>query len=136
QRAKVASAVTWEVEQTSLEARRLYLEQYFASLYVSLPKSDQMSVILQALPRYASAGEVRLEQVGQEERVAHETFDELPVSVALQGTFHGIGAFVDQVERSRYLMKVAGVDVEADPRPYPVLHARLQLRVIILKEKS
>ncbi len=135
-RARLTGVAAWEVEETNIRARRLYLQQHFESLYVSLPHSEQISVILQALQRYAGEFEVRLEQVRQGERVGHPTFDELPVDVELLGTFHGIGAFVDQIERSQYLMKVSAIEVEAVPEPRPVLSARIRLLVIILRERQ
>ena len=71
QRQRLSAVVDWEVERTHLGARRLYLQQYFESLYVSLPHSDQMSAILQTLQQYAADLEVRLEQVRQGERHGH-----------------------------------------------------------------
>ena len=70
------------------------------------------------------------------DRITHATFDELPVEVELGGTFHGIGAFVDHVERSPLLMKVGAIDVEAGAGPGTGLQARVVFFVIILKEQQ
>lgn len=135
QQRKVASAAQWEVEKTHLQVRRLYLQQYFEDLYVSLPKSDQMSVILQVLQERAGEREVMLRQVRPAARVAHAGYDELPFWVELQGSFHGIGAFIDRIERSQYLIKVTDLEIRGEPVPHGDLQAAVSLRVIILKEK-
>ena len=136
QKERVVLAVTWEIEKTNLATRQLMLEQYFENLYISLPKSDQMSVILQLLQRRAEELEVRLNHVRPGERKTHVNYDELPLQVELQGSFHGIGAFINQVEQSQYLMKLTELELVGTPAPYSNILAELSLSVIILKEKE
>lgn len=139
QRERLASVVTWEIEQTHIQARRLYLRQRFSSLYVNLPRGDQMSIMLGELQRHAARRKVRLEAVRPGESIGHPSYDELPVAVALQGTYHAVGRFVDDIERSPYLMKVESIDVEAIAQPAASttgLQARLRLTVITLREQQ
>lgn len=136
QRERVASVDTWQAEQFQIKQRRSFLETRFADLYVSLPKSDQMSIILQVLHQSALEAGITLQQVRPDDRIAYANYDELPFEVDCEGSFHGIGAFANAIEQSRYLMKVRQLRITRTPTEVDLLEGSLTLSVIILKDQN
>lgn len=136
QQAKIASVANWEAEYLHLSTKKRHLQQRFATLYVSLPKSNHMSIILQALQQSADAAQVDLYDVRPAERVAVTHYDELPFQVELRGAFHALGAFTSRVEQSPYVIKVQRLQFQRAASSSETLVAELSLRVIILKEQG
>ena len=134
--ARIASVTNWGVEQVQLNARKRLLQQRFAALYVSLPRSDHMSIILEVLQESADAEQVDPRQVRPTERVSFASYDELPFQVELHGTFHAIGAFINRMEQSPYVIKVKQLEMERSSTSPKTLVAELLLSVIILKEQG
>lgn len=134
QRAKLAEVAAWQTQKADIEAERDHLEARFNGLYVSLPRSDQMSAILQRWQQSADETGVVLRQVRPAERVSHPGYHELPFRIELNGPFHGIGRFVDALERSRYVMKVSSLALEREKETVDLLLAELSLSVIVFKE--
>lgn len=136
QRERIASVDTWQAEKLQIQQRRTFLEKRFADLYVNLPKSDQMSIILQVLHQSAQEAGITLQHVRPAERIAYASYDELPFEVDCEGSFHGIGLFANTIEQSRYLMKVHRLRLTRDLEEVDLLEGSLTLSVIILKEQT
>jgi type IV pilus assembly protein PilO len=136
QEARIASVTNWEAEQLRLTTRKRLLQQRFAALYVSLPRSDHMSIILQVLQQSAEAEAVHLKEVRPAERATFANYDEVPFEVKLRGTFHGVGAFVGRIEQSPYVIKVKRLQYQRASPVSAELVADLVLSVIVLKEQG
>jgi len=136
QQDKIVSVTNWEVEQIQLSTKKRLLQQRFAALYVSLPRSDHMSIILQVLQESAEAEQVELKQVRPDERTSFASYDELPFQVELRGTSHEVGAFTSRIEQSSYVIKVKGLQLRRAAPTSQELVAELMLSVIILKEQG
>lgn len=133
---RIKAVDTWAAEKVRIGQRRRMLKARYDRLYVSLPHIDQMSLIVRTLQQQADSVGGTLTHIRPGERIQHATFDELPLQVELAGTFHAVGAFVRQVESSRYLIKVDALTLSApDAWPGP-LHAVLTLHLILLKEDA
>ena len=135
QEARIASVTNWEADQLQLAARKRLLQRRFAALYVSLPRSDHMSIILQVLQESAEAEAVNLQEVRPAERATFANYDEVPFEVKLRGTFHQVGAFVGRMEQSSYVIKVKRLQYQRASPASTELLAELVLSVIVLKEQ-
>ena len=135
EQAQIASVANWEVEQIQLSAEKRLLQHRFAALYVSLPRSDHMSILLQVLQESADAEQIDLEQIRPAERTSFAGYDELPFQVELQGGFHAVAAFINRIEQSSYVIKVKGLQVRRASAKSAMLVADLALSVIVLKEQ-
>lgn len=140
---KLRSVTQWPVDQVRLQVRRRRLEKRFERLYVSLPRSDQMSIILETLQQNAHRSGVAIKQIRPGQRVAHATYDHVPFEMELRGTFHALCRFAHYVEQSRFLMKVDVLSIRSEPRrsasttaPIPALSAALTIHVSILKQHA
>lgn len=136
QEARIASVADWEDEHRRLAARKRLLQTRFAALYVSLPRSDHMSIILQVLQESAEAQQVDVREIRPTERTSFVTYDEWPFQVIVQGTFHQIGAFIGRIEQSPYVIKVKRIQFKRASPASASLTADLLLSVIILKEQG
>lgn len=134
QEARIASVTNWEEEQLQLAARKRLLQRRFAALYVSLPRSDHMSIILQVLQESADAEAVNLKEVRPTEQATFANYDEVPFEVKLRGTFHEVGAFIGRIEQSPYVIKVKQLQYGRASPVSAELIAELVLSVIVLKE--
>ncbi|MEM6647182.1 MAG: type 4a pilus biogenesis protein PilO [Bacteroidota bacterium] len=134
EQATLASLDKWAYEKRLVEARSVQLQQRFKDLYVSLPRSDQMSTILGLLHEHADQFGVRLTEVRPAERMAYARYDQWPVALHIEGDFHAVGRFVATIEQAQYLMKVAQLELWQDGALGAVLKGQLDLHVIILKE--
>ncbi|MDX1545802.1 MAG: type 4a pilus biogenesis protein PilO [Rhodothermales bacterium] len=134
QEATIASMARWDEERQALSHRKRRLQQRFAALYVSLPRSDQMSTLLQVLQESASAAGVDVRHVRPAEHARFATYDELPFAVEVTGDFHALGAFINRIEQSPYVIKLKGFEIRR-PAVAARLHATLSLSVIALHEQ-
>ena len=136
QQDKIAAVEDWDTEQLALNLRKRQLQRRFAALYVSLPKSDHMSTILQVLQESADSSNVVIGQVRPTERVPFGTYDELPFEVEVAGPFHDVGRFINRIEQSAYVMKVKGLMLQRPSVASSRLHMTLRLSVIIFHEQG
>ena len=135
QQARILSLADATLQQEHLEARRRTLQGRFDRLYVNLPRSDQISVLVQVLQQSAEAVEVGLQQIRPAERKTFAGHDALPFQVVLLGSFHEIGRFINRVEQSAYVIKVEHVRLTRMRPPSKALQAEVRLNVIVLKEQ-
>ena len=133
---RIASVTDGTVKQAHLEARRQQLQERLADLYVSLPRSDQLSTLIQVLQESADAVGVGLQEIRPTERTAFAGYDALPFQVVLQGSFHEIALFIHRIEQSSYVIKVRQVQFQRASISSNQLRADVSLNVIVLKEQQ
>ncbi len=133
QETRIASVANWEVDQRQLAARKRLLQKRFAALYISLPRSDHMSIIVQVLQESADAHGVEVKTIRPTARASFATYETLPFQVVLEGSFHQLGAFIGRIEQSPYVIKVRHLQFKRASPTSGGLVADLLLSVIILK---
>ena len=136
QQARIASVADGTQRQVHLEARRRQLQEHLADLYVSLPRSDQVSRLVQVFQESAAFIGVRLQEIRPTERTAFEGYDALPFQLVLQGSFHETTLFVHRIEHSSYIIKVRQVQFQRTSISSNQLRADISLDVIVLKEQQ
>lgn len=136
QQARIASIADGAGGQTHLEARRRRLQERLADLYVSLPRSDQISGLVQVFQESAELVGVGLQEIRPTERTTFAGYDALPFQVVLQGSFHEIALFIHRIEQSSYVIKVRQVQLQRASISSNRLRADVSLNVIALKEQQ
>lgn len=134
QEARIASVANWEKDQLQLAAQKRLLQKRFATLYISLPRSDHMSIILQVLQESADAHAVVVKEIRPTARASFANYETVPFQVVLRGTFHQLGAFIGRIEQSSYVIKVKKLQFKRASSTSDALVADLLLSVIILRE--
>lgn len=114
-RAQVEAAESAPAERAHLAAENDRLRREREELLVQLPRRDQLSVLLGEIQRYASEAGVTLRRVEPGEPVAERTHEVLPARLEVTGSYHGVGRFVDHVERSPFLMQVRELELRSLP---------------------
>lgn len=114
-RARLEAAETAPAERARLSTENDRLRQEREDLLVQLPRRDQLSVLLGEIQRYASEAGVTLHRIQPGEPVSERTHEVLPVRLEVTSSYHGVGRFVDRIERSPLLMQVRGVQLSALP---------------------
>lgn len=135
-KAEVASVQNWQHRLKRLNNQQKKLENYLSKIFLNLPENDQMSTIVDQVFKEAKSGDVRILQMRPTDRIHHKGYLEIPISMRVQGSFHDIGRFINNVERSKYLMKVERVKIMVKDSSTSPLIAQLVLKVIILKRNE
>lgn len=135
-KAEIASVQNWQHRLNRLNEQREKLEEYLSKIFLNLPEDDQMSTIIDQVFKEAESGDVKVIQMRPDERIQHESYLEIPISLQVKGSYHEIGGFVNRIEQSRYLMKVERVNIKSEDIPNKPLNAHIGLKVIILKRNA
>ena len=133
---RIASAKEGAAEEVLLGARRLELQEQLSDLYVSLPRSDQISTLVQVLQENAEATKVGMQEIRPSERSAFDGYDALPFQVVILGPFHRVSLFISRIEQSAYIIKVNRIHIERVGAQSDMLRADLALSVIVLNEQE
>lgn len=134
QNLKISSARNWAARLEGYNKQQKQLESYLSSIFVRLPEHDQMSTIVDELFSKAKGRNVKLISMRPTERTIHDTYEELPITIRIQGLFHEIARYVSSVEQSKYLMKVDHINIQSKETINSPLNAQLSINVIILKK--
>lgn len=134
--ARIASVQAGAAEKTHLDMRRLTLQERLSALYVSLPRSDQISALVQVLQDNAEAAAVGMQEIRPAARSAFDGYDALPFQVVVLGSFHQVSLFISRIEQSAYIIKVSRIHLERAGAQSDVLRAELSLSVIVLNEQE
>ena len=129
----IAGMSDWEAKSNVLAEKISDLEQRVTTLYVSIPRNDQMSVILDCLQRSSEGIEMVQRQIKTEAPLDYAAHQEQPLRILAGGTFHGIAAFIDRIERSPYLIKVTALEIKRGDVPGEMLNAALGLQAIVVE---
>ncbi len=122
----------WEVMQAKLESKEEALQRQLNSLYIAIPRNDQMSVILECLQESNSGLELSLRQIKTKPPMKFASHQEQPVNVSAYGGFHAVGLFIDRIEKSPYLIKVEALQIERIGKLRSSLSATLSFHAIVV----
>ncbi|MFK7849037.1 MAG: type 4a pilus biogenesis protein PilO [Rhodothermales bacterium] len=123
---------TWEVKSLQLAQQTKVLEAQLDALYISVPRNDQMSVILDCLQKSSRDTGLSLQQIKTGTSVSKNTHEEQSISVIAKGTFHALGTFIDRIEQSPYLIKIKSLHIEREGKLKEELLAKLELQAIVV----
>ncbi|MEM1269078.1 MAG: type 4a pilus biogenesis protein PilO [Bacteroidota bacterium] len=133
---RLATAENWQHEKVAVSRRRQQLRAAHEALFVSVPRSDQMSAVIGELQAAADSAGVLVLEIRPEDRGERTAYDVLPVHVEVEGGFNAVGDYLARVERSRYVMRTQRVALTAPAEVPGPVHAELDVRVVILQEEA
>ncbi len=129
---KISDMQDWENRSMLLTKKTARLEEQVQELYISIPNNDQMSVILDCLQQSSRGINLTLQQIKTADPITFDSHLEQPIHVVASGHFHDVGVFIDRVEKSPYLIKVASMKVSRTGSLKDALIAELDLNAIVL----
>ena len=135
QQQKIDSADNWQQKRQRFNNQEEKLSGLYKQLFVSIPRNDQMSAIINLLVKQADDTEVTIREVVPLDRVDQEAFTLIPMDLKIKGEFHELLEFINGLEQANYLVRCTRLSMSA-PKEYgeSVLSASLRLSVTVIQD--
>jgi type IV pilus assembly protein PilO len=93
------------------------LEARLETLKRILPPEKEMPDLMRRIQYLAAQSSLSITKFNPAAVVQKDFFQEVPVNLDLQGTYHNLGAFLDRVSRMSRLVNVGNVKIKAQSKP-------------------
>ena len=108
--ATVARLPEFQREVQALEARLETLKRI-------LPPEKEMPDLMRRLQYLAAQSSLAIRKFTPAAPVQKDFYQEIPINIDVDGTYHNLGAFLDRISRMSRLVNMGNVKVRAQPRP-------------------
>jgi type IV pilus assembly protein PilO len=93
------------------------LEARLETLKRILPPEKEMPDLMRRVQYLAAQSSLQIRKFNPAPPVQKEFYQEVPVNLDLEGTYHNLGAFLDRVSRMSRLVNIGTVKVKAQTKP-------------------
>ena len=93
------------------------LEARLEALKRILPPEKEMPDLMRRVQYLAAQSSLQIRKFNPAAPVQKEFFQEIPVNLDLQGTYHNLGAFLDRISRMSRLVNVGDMRIKAQSKP-------------------
>ncbi len=93
------------------------LEAKLEGLKRSLPPEKEMPDLMRRLQYLAAQSSLAVLKFDPATPVQKEFYQEIPISLDLEGTYHNMGAFLDRISRIPRIVNVGNLKIKAQPKP-------------------
>jgi type IV pilus assembly protein PilO len=93
------------------------LEARLETLKRILPPEKEMPDLMRRVQYLAAQSNLQIRKFNPAAPVQKEFYQEVPVNLDLEGTYHNLGAFLDRVSRMSRLVNMGNVKVKAQTKP-------------------
>jgi type IV pilus assembly protein PilO len=93
------------------------LEARLETLKRILPPEKEMPDLMRRLQYLAAQSSLQIRKFNPAAPVQKEFFQEVPVNLELEGTYHNLGAFLDRISRMSRLVNVGNLKIKAQSKP-------------------
>jgi type IV pilus assembly protein PilO len=93
------------------------LEARLETLKRILPPEKEMPDLMRRVQYLAAQSSLQIRKFNPAAPVQKEFFQEVPVNLDVEGTYHNLGAFLDRVSRMSRLVNVGNVKIKAQAKP-------------------
>jgi type IV pilus assembly protein PilO len=93
------------------------LEARLETLKRILPPEKEMPDLIRRVQYLAAQSSLQIRKFNPAAPVQKEFYQEVPVNLDLEGTYHNLGAFLDRISRMSRLVNVGNVRVKAQAKP-------------------
>ncbi|HUL79773.1 MAG TPA: type 4a pilus biogenesis protein PilO, partial [Vicinamibacteria bacterium] len=93
------------------------LEARLETLKRILPPEKEMPDLMRRVQYLAAQSSLQIRKFNPANPVQKDFFQEIPVTLDLEGTYHNLGAFLDRVSRMSRLVNVGEVKVKSQQKP-------------------
>jgi type IV pilus assembly protein PilO len=93
------------------------LEARLETLKRILPPEKEMPDLMRRLQYLAAQSNLQIRKFNPAAPVQKDFYQEVPVNLDLEGTYHNLGAFLDRVSRMSRLVNVGDLKIKAQARP-------------------
>ena len=93
------------------------LEARLETLKRILPPEKEMPDLMRRLQYLAAQSSLQIRKFNPAAPAQKEFYQEVPVNLDLEGTYHNLGAFLDRVSRMSRLVNVGDIKIKAQAKP-------------------
>jgi len=93
------------------------LEARLETLKRILPPEKEMPDLMRRLQYLAAQSSLQIRKFNPAAPVQKDFFQEVPVNLDLEGTYHNLGAFLDRISRMSRLVNVGNLKIKAQSKP-------------------
>ena len=93
------------------------LEARLETLKRILPPEKEMPDLMRRIQYLAAQSSLQIRKFNPSAVVQKEFYQEVPVAIDLEGTYHNLGAFLDRVSRMSRLVNMGDVKIKAQSQP-------------------
>jgi type IV pilus assembly protein PilO len=93
------------------------LEARLETLKRILPPEKEMPDLMRRVQYLAAQSSLSIRKFNPAAPVQKEFYQEVPVNLDLEGTYHNLGAFLDRISRMSRLVNVGNVRIKAQAKP-------------------
>ena len=93
------------------------LEARLETLKRILPPEKEMPDLMRRLQYLAAQSSLQIRKFNPAAPVQKDFFQEVPVNLDLEGTYHNLGAFLDRISRMSRLVNVGNIKIKAQSKP-------------------
>jgi len=93
------------------------LEARLETLKRILPPEKEMPDLMRRVQYLAAQSSLQIRKFNPAAPAQKEFYQEVPVNLDLEGTYHNLGAFLDRVSRMSRLVNVGNIKVKAQSKP-------------------
>ncbi len=95
-----------KAELPAVEERLKTLEKELAKLIEIMPAEINMEFILRDLRAIATQGNLHILRLDVRDEISHDFYKEIPMEIAMQGTYHNLAVFFDKLSRFPRIINV------------------------------
>ncbi|MEM1246101.1 MAG: type 4a pilus biogenesis protein PilO [Acidobacteriota bacterium] len=119
-----------------LQEKVAKLEQQLDRLLEILPDRRNVHVLLRQFRALAERGDFNLLRVQPGREIEQEYFNEWPITLTLEGTYHNLAKFFDRMSRFKRIINVDGLRISANRSPSPnrTIDASFVAKTFVYKE--
>lgn len=120
------------------EQRVARLKSELAKLLKILPNRRNVHLLLARFGELADEGDFNLTKIAPSEEIEREYFNEWPIALSLQGTYHNLAHFFDRMSRFTRIVNVDDLRISATRRPTPSysIDASFVAKTFVYKDES
>jgi type IV pilus assembly protein PilO len=93
------------------------LEARLETLKRILPPEKEMPDLMRRVQYLAAQSSLQIRKFNPAPPVQKEFFQEIPVNIDVEGTYHNLGAFLDRISRMSRLVNMGEVKVRSQSQP-------------------
>jgi type IV pilus assembly protein PilO len=93
------------------------LEAKLEGLKRSLPPEQEMPDLMRRLQYLAAQSSLSVVKFNPATPQPREFYQEIPIAIDMEGTYHNLGAFLDRISRIPRIVNVGNIQVRARPQP-------------------
>lgn len=90
-----------------LETKKAVLER----LKAILPEKEEISIILKRIQNIITSARLRIQKYDPQNLRPREVYIENPIAIILEGNYHNLGIFFDQLSRLKKIFTVDGLSI-------------------------